>query len=213
MVQRRLDQAQAPLREAAGPPWDFSKISIFPPSQQPSSAPLRLQPRLAIGAVNDPLEHEADRVADQVMRTPDPELSIGTAPPQISRKCAACEDEANKLQMKPVGVAGLAAPEAPPIVHEVLRSPSQPLDAATRAFFEPQFGHDFSAVRIHSDERAAISAEAVNAQAYTVGADIVFGRQRYRPDDPAGQRLLAHELTHVAQQRAVPRGPVRATLQ
>ena len=81
---------QVPLRAAARPSWDFSKISIFPPNQQASSAPLRLQAKLAIGAVNDPLEREADRVADQVMRMPDPNLSIALAPPQINRKCAAC---------------------------------------------------------------------------------------------------------------------------
>ncbi len=92
-ARRLADQGQTPLQERAVPSWDFSKISIFPPSQQPSSAPLRPQPKLAIGAVNDPLEHEADRVADQVMRMPDRDLSITGAPAQLSRKCAACEEE------------------------------------------------------------------------------------------------------------------------
>jgi hypothetical protein len=84
------DPTQVLLSEAAGPSWDLSKISIFPPSQQPLSEPLRLQPKLAIGAVNDPLEREADRIADQVMRMPDPELSIAPAPLKLSRKCAGC---------------------------------------------------------------------------------------------------------------------------
>jgi len=88
----------------------------------------------------------------------------------------------------------------PPIVHEVLRSPGQPLDAATRAFMEPRFGHDFGSVRVHTDVRAAESARAVNALAYTVGRDVVFGAGWSTQDTTAGKRLLAHELTHVVQQ-------------
>jgi len=89
---------------------------------------------------------------------------------------------------------------APPIVHDVLRSPGQPLDAATRASMEPRFGHDFSKVRIHADARANESARSVNALAYTVGPQIVFGAGLYQPGAASGQRLLAHELTHVVQQ-------------
>ncbi len=93
--------------------------------------------------------------------------------------------------------------EAPPIVHEVLRSPGQSLDPATRAFLEPRFGHDFSHVRVHTDETAAASAQAVDALAYTVGTDVVFGRDQYRPGSPRGVEILAHELTHVVQQRGM----------
>jgi len=92
---------------------------------------------------------------------------------------------------------------APPIVHEALRSPGQPLDAATRATLEPRLGHDFSHVRVHTDAQAAASARSVNALAYTVGRDVVFDAGQYAPSTPHGQRLLAHELTHVAQQGAV----------
>lgn len=92
--------------------------------------------------------------------------------------------------------------EVPPIVHEVLHSSGQPLDPATRAFFEPRFGHDFSQVRVHSDVRAAESARAVNALAYTVGRDVVFGTGQYAPQIGDGKRLLAHELAHVLQQRS-----------
>lgn len=90
--------------------------------------------------------------------------------------------------------------EVPPLVHEVLRSPGQPLDAQTRAFIEPRFGYDFSGVRIHTDAKAVDSAQAVNALAYTVGHDLVFGAGAYAPGTSAGQRLMAHELTHVIQQ-------------
>lgn len=89
----------------------------------------------------------------------------------------------------------------PPTVHEVLRSPGQPLDSATRAYMEPRFGHDFSGVRVHTDTQAAESARAVNALAYTIGRNVVFGAGQYAPGTTAGQRLLAHELAHVVQQR------------
>ncbi len=92
--------------------------------------------------------------------------------------------------------------EVPPIVHEVLRSPGQPLDAGTRAFMEPRFGHDFSGVQVHTDAKAAESAQAVNALAYTVGNAIVFGAGQYRPDAVQGRQLVAHELTHILQQRS-----------
>jgi hypothetical protein len=87
----------------------------------------------------------------------------------------------------------------------MLRSPGQPLDSATRAFFEPRFGHDFSGVQVHTDARAAESAKAVNALAYTVGSDVVFGAGQYAPDTSGGRSLIGHELTHVVQQRGAPR--------
>jgi len=99
--------------------------------------------------------------------------------------------------------SNLTAPTTvPPIVHEVLRSPGQQLDVPTRAFMEPRLGHDFSRVRVHTDERAAESARSVNALAYTVGRDIVFGSAQYQPGTREGKGLLAHELTHVQQQSA-----------
>jgi len=93
--------------------------------------------------------------------------------------------------------------EVPPIVHEALRSPGQPLDMQTRAFMEPRFGYDFSRVRVHTDAKAAESARAVNALAYTVGRDIAFGPSQYAPETNEGRSLIAHELTHVAQQGAL----------
>jgi Domain of unknown function (DUF4157) len=206
-----LDERKA----TPGVSWDFSQIPLFPPerasrSQGSSPQPAIIQPKLAVGQANDPLEHEADRVADQVMRMPDPGLSNIGAPPQISRKCAACEEEDKKmLLMKQAGASGAVVGEAPRIIHDVLRSPGYPLDAATRAFFEPRFGHDFSAVRVHTGTRAAESAAAVNALAYTVGQDVVFADGRYAPTGTETRRLLAHELAHVVQQG---RGAVPAML-
>jgi hypothetical protein len=93
---------------------------------------------------------------------------------------------------------------APPIVHEVLRSSGQPLNLATRAFMEPRFGHDFSQVRVHTDSKAAESALDLNANAYTAERNIVFGAGQFLPGTQAGRQLLAHELTHVVQQRRSP---------
>ena len=90
---------------------------------------------------------------------------------------------------------------APPIVGDVLGSPGQPLDSATRAFMEPRFGYDFSGVRVHADDRAAASAQAVHARAYTVGSHIVFSNREPSPRSPAAWPLMAHELTHVVQQQ------------
>ena len=187
-------------REAA-PSWDFSKIPVFFPGRQQRTPRLASmnQAKLKIGSINDPLEHEADRVAEQVMRMPTPDVSISAAPPQISRTCAECEEE-EKLQRKEVGTTEAASGEAPGIVHEVLRSPGQPLDAQTRALFEPRFGHDFAHVRVHTGRQATESAREMSARAYASGSHIVFRDVEYAPASNAGRQLLAHELTHVIQQ-------------
>jgi hypothetical protein len=85
-----------------------------------------------------------------------------------------------------------------------------PLDDYSRTFFEPRFGRDFSGVRIHRDARAAKAAAGLNARAFTTGDDIYFGRDEYAPQTGAGKKLLAHELTHVVQQR---RGIATPTIQ
>jgi len=89
----------------------------------------------------------------------------------------------------------------PSIVQDVLRLPGRPLDASVRGFMEPRFGRSFRDVRVHTGSMAASSAEAIFARAYTGGHHIVFGQGQYRPDTAEGRQLLAHELTHVLQQR------------
>jgi hypothetical protein len=185
-------------------------------AQAPSAAP-----PLKIGQPDDAFEHEADRTADEVMSGTGPRAQwsfsrMSIAPP-VQRKCACggsgdgeCEDcKEQKLQRKASGAAEMG--HAPAIVHDVLRSSGAPLDRATRSFFEPRFGHDFGNVRIHTGAQAAASAQAVNALAYTVGDSVVFGSGQYAPHSAAGRKLLAHELTHVAQQsgggRTVSRSP------
>jgi len=201
--------------------WDFSEIPVSPsergasqsqPALHVTAAPLpgTLQPKLRVGAINDPLEAEADHVADQVMRMPDAARSIPMRadPGAIRRKCA-CEDSgqpcascaAEKKDTLMRSASQAAKPDqAPPIVHDVLRSPGQPLDAGARGFFEPRFGRDFANVRIHDDLRAGRSAREVGALAYTVGQHVVVDPARYRAESAEGRRLLAHELTHVIQQ-------------
>jgi hypothetical protein len=110
-------------------------------------------------------------------------------------ECAACK--ARRLQRQ---AAGGGPAVAPPVVHEVLGSPGRPLEPGVRGEMEARFGHDFSRVRVHTDGRAAASARAVEAAAYTVGRDVVFGADRFRPGTAEGRSLLAHELAHVAQQ-------------
>ena len=129
----------------------------------------------------------------------------------LQRKCAGCgnhtvagggcsECEKKKGLLQRSAAKQETANEVPATVNNVLNSPGQPLDATTRAFFEPRFGHDFSQVRVHTDAHAAESANAVNAHAYTVGPQLVFGEGQFAPHTSSGQRLLAHELTHVVQQ-------------
>jgi len=201
----RVSERAHEAATASHAPSCVAAIPVFAPSERArtgsSTLPrIALQRKLAIGAVDDPLEHEADRVAEQVMRMPAPATVSRASPLQISRKCAECEEEEGKLQKKS---AGHATPQtAPPIVHEVLASPGAPLDATTRAFMEPRFGHDFGRVRVHADTKAAESASTMHARAYTVGNSLVFGAGEYRPGTDAGQRLLGHELTHVVQQSA-----------
>lgn len=119
----------------------------------------------------------------------------------VDGECAECRSKRLSVQRSPA--AQTERTTVPPVVHEVLNSPGQPLDAETRAYMEPRFGHDFSKVRVHADGKAAESAQAINALAYTAGRDIAFDKGQYAPETTGGKKLLAHELTHVVQQSTV----------
>jgi hypothetical protein len=177
---------------------DFSRIPLHAP------APITIQPKLTINTPGDIYEQEADHVAEQVMRMPEPNIEGGRA---CGGGCSACQSGTKgnghqSLQTKHVGPSDAGQIAAPPIVHEVLASPGQPLDSSTRAFFEPRFGHDFSRVRVHTGENAPASAKAVGALAYTYGSDVIFGAGQFSPHTWEGRRLLAHELAHVVQQQS-----------
>jgi hypothetical protein len=147
-------------------------------------------------------EREADRIADHVM---------GMSMPQSRRACAcdeACPDcrtaqpieQHERLQTRRVQGSNVGHILAPPIVDAVIAEPGQMLAPAVHAFMQPRFGHDFNRVRVHSDAKAAESARAVNAVAYTAGQHVVFQGSAFAPETVEGKRLLAHELAHVIQQ-------------
>jgi Domain of unknown function (DUF4157) len=141
--------------------------------------------------------------------------------PQIQRACA-CGGECPKcrekhgddepLQAKHEGAGNASEAVISPGVHEVLRSSGQPLAPDVRSFMETRFGHDFSRVRIHTDSKAAETAHTMEARAYTLGRDIVFGAAQYAPRTTAGRQLLAHELAHTIQQRSSVALPMQAKL-
>jgi hypothetical protein len=148
-----------------------------------------------------------------------PARAAAPASRPVLRRCACGgaagpAGECAECRKKRLGVQrsrdGRRDPEtAPPIVGEVLKAAGTPLDGPTRDYMEARFGHSFADVRVHADSRAAESAGAVGALAYTVGRDVVFGAGRYAPGSADGRRLLAHELTHVVQQGAAPAATLR----
>ena len=232
-----------------------------------------LQAKLRIGQPGDKYEQEADRVADEVMRMPEPGVQRQVEPEeeeeetlqskplvnqiiplvQVQRQEEPEEEEEETLQAKPL--AGQITPlvqrqvepeeeeeemlQAKPLAEEItqlvqrqiepeeeeeelqtkatsghiseanpnlesdiqsLKGGGQPLSENDRVFFEPRFGHDFSHVRVHTGTQAAESVQEVNAKAFTVGQNVVFGAGEYEEGTRKGQSLMAHELTHVVQQ-------------
>jgi hypothetical protein len=143
-----------------------------------------VQTKLKVNASRGIFEQEADRIADQVMAMP-ASASMGRTAPRIQRFS---------------GSPGRSAGTAPASVENVLSRSGRPLESTLRQNMEQRFGYDFSDVRTHTDEAARQSARDVNALAYTVGHNIVFGAGQFSPESRGGMHLLAHELTHVLQQ-------------
>jgi hypothetical protein len=194
-------------RSAAGL-GTFGPNRVVVPGHQ---APAHLQ----ISDPADASELEADRVAEAVMRMPgghEGAISVLREQHPVQREaagecpngeCPQEEDEQGTLQGKigggPAGGVRLGGRQS--VTHpSPIGGSGAPLPAAVRGFFEPRFGHDFSKVRIHADPQAATAARSFGAFAYTFGRDIVFATHRYAPGTEDGDRLLAHELTHVVQQ-------------
>ncbi|MET0576356.1 MAG: DUF4157 domain-containing protein [Mesorhizobium sp.] len=160
-----------------------------------------VQPKLHLGPVDDPLEREADRVADAVVGQGGIG-AFGYAPAATAqRKCAECEEE-KRIVRKPANhthqerIEGAVAESAACAV----ATGGAPMSPQTRAYFEPRFNRDFSGVRIHTGGRAAAAADGIDARAYTQGSDVAFAAGQYAPGTSVGRRLLAHELAHVVQQ-------------
>ena len=160
----------------------------------------RAKSRLSIDQPGDRYEREADRVAERVMRMPGPgAVANPQSPLRLQRLCVGCEEEEESLQRQ-AQMDAQVQPDITQKIQAVRNGNSRPLNATERNFFEPRFGFDFGKVRIHSDDRADAAARAVAARAYTAGSDIVLRSGAYAPGTRTGQRLLAHELTHVVQQ-------------
>lgn len=142
-----------------------------------------LQAKLRISMLGDMYEQEADSVAQQV---------IASKPPQAPHEGKVQIQRKTESNVQPV-----------PVADNFIQNlgPGQPLNPATRTYFEPRFGHDFGHVRVHTDVQASESARAMNARAFTIGRDIVLGEGEYGAGMDR-QRLMAHELTHVVQQKA-----------
>lgn len=160
-----------------------------------------IQAKLDISQPHDPLEREADRVADAVIHGV-AGADIHTAGAEVQRMCTGCEDELREKKLQAKAAIGEAPQVDDAFAAEMagLQGRGMPLPPSVRGMFEPRFGHDFSAVSIHASEPAARLARSVGARAFTLGSDIVFGAGEFSPSTVAGQHLLAHELTHVVQQ-------------
>ncbi len=155
-----------------------------------------IQAKLEVSSPEDPLEREADQVADRVMRMPEG----GGATDDVGSPTG--DDSTDeKIHTKPNGSSSNTAAASSSAIASA-RGGGDPMPAEARGFFESRMGRDFSDVRIHSGPDAAAAAKSIGAKAYTQGTDVVFGAGHYAPDSPTGRTLLAHELAHVAQQGA-----------
>ncbi|NOR41701.1 MAG: DUF4157 domain-containing protein [Gammaproteobacteria bacterium] len=183
---------------------DFNRVNVH------STGSGMIQTKLKINEPGDLYEQEADRVAEQVMRMPEPRVQKqpeeelvqkkSLITPLIQKQSEEEEDEEEEfLQTKEL--PGQSSEVTPALSSSIqsLRGGGQPLPESTRAYFEPRFGYDFSKVRVHTDARAVEAVQAMNAQAFTVGRDVVFGAGQYAPQTSTGLQLLAHELTHTLQ--------------
>ena len=177
----------------------MAKMSIAGLAQETATvgpAPA-VRPSLRIGPVDDPLEREADRIADAVVSGRPVAAITGTATTVPQRKCAQCAAEEEKTLRRK------SASPAPASNHDAnaaaasLATGGTGLSPQQRAYFEPRFGRDLSGVRLHLGDAAGAAAAQVNARAFTLGNDIAFAQGEFNPETRAGRHLLAHELAHV----------------
>jgi outer membrane protein OmpA-like peptidoglycan-associated protein len=200
---RTVARLFAPRVDAAARPRTASTLAVQRKCSGCEKEAQTIQPKLAVGPADDEYEREADRVAEHVMRMPDPvSRTLQRTPAIVQRVCKECEEEDKRLQGKAVGGEGLHV--SPAIESQIasLKGAGHPLPASARSYFEPRFGQDFGRVRVHTGPRAAEAAHSIGALAFTAGRDVAFAAGRYAPETSAGRRLLAHELTHVVQQGA-----------
>jgi len=191
---------------------DFSQIPV-----NSTSLPI-IQPKLTLGKPNDKYEQEAERVAEQVMRMPEP---------NVQQQKETEEEEEETLQAKPFAsqVTPLVQRDMALEEEEILQTKrssdsetamtssvntkiqnlgkdgGQPIPRSVRAFMEHRFGWDFAEIRIHANKKSTDSANQLQAQAFTIGNNIFFKQNEFDPTTSHGKELLAHELTHTIQQQ------------
>ena len=163
-----------------------------------------IQPKLRVGAVDDPLEREADRAAEAVVAGRGGGALFAATAPVAQRKCAACEAEEKArdeppIQRKCAGCGAVKEPATDAAANAVT-SGGRPLSPDLRAYFEPRFGQSLGMVRVHDHPRASAAADGIGARAFTIGNDIAFAGGAYSPQSKDGRRLIAHELAHTIQQ-------------
>jgi hypothetical protein len=189
----RMRRAEASPTVAPQPQFDFARIPIMPPP---------IQRKAIVSSPGDAHEREADEVADKVIRMAEP-APIGSAPAvRRGEGAQPASDELPALQPKCAPFASADATSDAGLGARAVERGGQPLSGEIRSYFEPRFRHDFGSVRVHTGSEAAETAHAFGARAFTLGRHIVFGAGEYGPSTTAGRRLLAHELTHVVQQRS-----------
>lgn len=158
---------------------------------------------LKVSKPGDASEIEADRMAENILRMPEggqkPVVTNPVASNVIHRKCKSCEENEETIQRKALPSNRSAQPQSPGYVQNAISSGGRPLSQETRNFFEPRLNYDLSSIRIHTGGRAAESAKAIDARAYTLGKDVVFDNGEFQPETTSGKQLLAHELAHVVQ--------------
>lgn len=196
--------------------YDFSRIPVYGRSAE------KVQPKLAVSTPGGMHEQEADRVAEAVIRTEGSDMApggvgfAGSGSANIQSECLGCgekilrrldreEDESGGRRVTNPDSAALSVNPrpVPSGLHAALGtegSAGHSLPASIRGFFGTRFGHDFSKVRVYTDNNAAEIARALHARAFTVGNEIYFGSRQYAPGTYSGVKLLAHELVHTIQQ-------------
>jgi hypothetical protein len=176
-----------------------------------------IQPKLTINQPNDVYEQEADAMAEQVMHmgyaAGNNKTFFRPARSVVQRNCVQCEEEQKPVQRKEMNNDTSPADTSTENYVGTLSGKGKALNAEERNFFEPRFGHDFSGVQLHADAKANESAKSINALAYTQGSNIVFGADQYQPETKSGKRLIAHELTHVVQQKSMTGNAVQRTVE
>jgi hypothetical protein len=170
---------------------DFSRISVY------GKTPVKLQAKLTVSTPGDLCEQEADAIADRVMRISDHLASLSKHHQSPTKPVSV--RLAPLVQTKSESGAAISNTLSNKI--SSLRDGGSEMDGNTQAFMQSHFGTDFSHVRIHADGDAANMTRELGAYAFTVGRDIYFDAGKYAPETNAGKHLLAHELTHVIQQR------------